>query len=575
MDHHLLQLRLKHHLDFIYPNINHQRYIDDLLNAMALTGEETPPLPHTNNWSEKDVYVISYGDSFVSDHQAPLANLDHFLNHYLADSVSGVHILPFYPFSSDDGFSVIDYYQVNSSCGDWNNINNIAVNFSVMADIVINHCSSRSGWFENFRQRKHPGLDFFFEASPQQDLSQVIRPRTNTLLREVNTLDGKRHVWCTFSHDQVDLDFSNPQVLLEFVKISRFYLEQNINVFRLDAVAFLWKEVGTPCINLPQTHEIIRLLRLLIEYKNPSAIIITETNIPNKENLSYFGNANEAHAIYNFALPPLLLNTLVTGNCLHLKNWLSAMPPAQPGTTFFNFIASHDGIGLRPIEGILNEREIDQLINTMVGFGGRVSWRSNQGKNKAYEINIALYDALSGTTKGPDRHQLSRFICAHAIMLAIEGIPAIYVHSLLGTQNDYEKVEHSQHNRAINRHKWHYPEIQNKLSDAHSHHHKVFKQLTHLMKVRRQQPAFHPNADQYTLHIGEHLFAFWRHDRATQQIVVCVNNVTDQFQDVIISDLNLRANTHWRDLLSDTVIDPKQGSMTLRPYQTLWLSHQQ
>lgn len=267
--------KLKLHLAVIYPDIDHEVYCLRLLQAMGIEDGGTPPVPHANNWDQSDVFVITYADTFNTPDLPPLKQLRHFLTTYLQGTISGVHILPFYPYSSDDGFSVIDYYRVNEYFGDWQDIRVIAEDFTVMADVVINHCSSRSGWFENFKQRKDPGKDFFLEASPEDDISHVVRPRVSPLLREVETLDGKRYVWCTFSHDQVDFDFSNPEVLLEFVSIMRFYLDEGITVFRLDAVAFLWKQLGTSCIHLEQTHEVIRLLRLLVSHKNNAAIIIT------------------------------------------------------------------------------------------------------------------------------------------------------------------------------------------------------------------------------------------------------------------------------------------------------------
>src|SRR5690554_5235746 len=270
----------------------------------------------------------------------------------------------------------MDYFEVNKAMGDWTDIEAIAADYRLMADLVINHASTSSEWFRNFIRGEGPGHDFFYTASPDASTTQVVRPRTSPLLRETETHDGVKHVWCTFSHTQVDFDFRNPAVLQTFVEIIRFYLDRGVRIFRLDAVAFLWKKPGTSCLNLPETHEVVRLLRTLIQHAQPDAILITETNIPNRENLSYFGNANEAHCIYNFSLPPLLLNTLVTGQCLYLKQWLMSMPPAQNGTTYFNFIASHDGIGLRPAEGLLSDAEIAALINTMQQFGGQISWRA-------------------------------------------------------------------------------------------------------------------------------------------------------------------------------------------------------
>jgi sucrose phosphorylase len=572
----LQQLRRKivPHLDLLYPEADREALTDRLLHTMGIEDGGTPPQPQTNNWDQSDIFMITYGDSFITPDEAPLKNLRHFLTNRLKGTISGVHILPFFPYSSDDGFAVINYYHVNEALGDWEDVSAIAEDFSVMADVVINHCSSLSGWFENFRQRKDPGKDYFLQASPEDDLSHVVRPRTQPLLREVETLDGKRYVWCTFSHDQVDFDFSNPEVLLEFVSIIRFYIENGISVFRLDAVAFLWKKAGTSCIHLNETHEVIRLLRLLIGHKNPRAILITETNVPNRENLTYFGNANEAHAVYNFALPPLLIHTLLTGNCSHLKSWLMSLPPAPNGTAYFNFIASHDGIGLRPVEGILSDQELDQLINTMGNFGGRISWRGLEGGMvKAYEINISLFDALSGTAKGQDALQEQRFLCAHAVMLAIEGIPAIYVHSLLATPNDHEKMELTNQNRSINRHKWDYIDLQAKLDDATSHHARVFGKMKELIRIRRLQPAFHPNATQYTLHLSDQLFAFWRQSPDRRQSIFCVNNISDQPQALSLTELNLIELDTWADLISGQRFEDVHESIELSPYQTLWLTN--
>ncbi|HSG93600.1 MAG TPA: alpha-amylase, partial [Methylotenera sp.] len=314
--------------------------------------------------------------------------------------------------------------------------------------------------------------------------------------------------------------------------------------------------------------------RLLIEQAQPDAIIITETNIPNRENLSYFGNGNEAHWIYNFSLPPLLLNTLMTGDSSYLRQWLMSMPPAQHGTAYFNFIASHDGIGLRPAEGLLSDKEITTLINTMQGFGGEISWRAaSNGIKKPYEINIALFDAMQGTVKGPDKWQIPRFLCAHGIMLALEGIPGIYLHSLLATGNDYQRMQTLGYPRAINRHQWQDSELRQQLNQADSKHALVYRQLTTLIQLRRQQPAFHPNATQYTLQLGTALFGFWRQCQNRRQSIFCIFNITDSDQTLYINDLNLVATDSWRDLISGNLLVDWPEKITLAPYQMLWMSN--
>ncbi|MEM0954628.1 MAG: sugar phosphorylase [Pseudomonadota bacterium] len=570
-----LQLRLREHLAVIYPDEDHAHLSERMLNVMGLAIDTPSPEPHRNLWDEADNILITYGDSVMDGNETPLRTLHRFLTTYLKDTIRGVHILPFFPYSSDDGFSVMDYSVVNPALGDWDDVIAIARDFHLMSDLVLNHASARSRWFDNFKKRKDPGKDFFVEADPSADLSAVVRPRNSPLLSTVETEDGIRYVWCTFSEDQVDLNFANPEVLLEFAGIIRQYLESGVRVFRLDAVAFLWKEVGTSCVHLPETHEIIKLYRTLIEHHTPDAIVITETNVPNRENLTYFGNANQAHVIYNFSLPPLLVHTLLDGDCRHLKTWMMSMPPAQSGTAYLNFIASHDGIGLRPLDGLLETSEIDRMLECLRGFGGMVTMRrAREGFDKPYEINISLFDALQGTIDGGrDVYQADRFICAHAIMLGLEGIPAFYIHSLIGTENDYQRVENTGRARTINRHIWHDTELQAALEDDSRHHKAVFTMLTRLINLRSLQPAFHPNATQFTMHLGTKIFAFWRQSMDRRQSIFCIYNITIEQQTVRLADINLTGTDEWKDLIGGQMFEDVKGELLLEPYQPVWLTN--
>lgn len=573
-----LNKKLHQQLGVIYEHIelstSYDTLAEDLIQAMRLEQEIHEPMPFQNHWSAEDVVLITYGDTFLKAEEKPLSTLANFIDSHVGDSVNSVHILPFFPYSSDDGFAVIDYSQVDEKLGDWSHISDIAANKRLMSDLVINHGSSESTWFKNFVAGEGEGHDYFYTAWPEDDTSKVVRPRTSPLLRPTETAKGQKYVWCTFSHDQVDFDFTNPKVLIAFVKIIRQYLDVGVKIFRLDAVAFLWKKLSTSSINLSETHEVVRLLRTLIEHAQSDAIIITETNVPNTQNLTYFGNANEAHAIYNFSLPPLLLNTLVTGNGLYLNRWLMSMPPAQAGTTYFNFIASHDGIGLRPAEGLLDDQELSVLVDTMQDFGGKISWRTGEnGKQKAYEINISLFDALQGTTQGADEWGHERFICAHAIMLGLEGIPGIYIQSMLGTRNDYEKLQATHHSRSINRHQWDYNTLEEKLADPQTHHAQILASMKHLIDIRVKQPAFHPNATQFTLHLGSKIFGFWRQSQDRKQSIFCISNVTHEKLDLPLCELNLIITESWLDLLSHKEIQHIDESIVLQPYQTVWITN--
>ncbi|HEX7025722.1 MAG TPA: alpha-amylase family glycosyl hydrolase [Gammaproteobacteria bacterium] len=560
-------------LERIYPQADQDALARLCLNAMGdrITDEATS-LEHL--WSERDCLLITYGNSIRDHGNKPLVTLQAFLHNQLKDIFSAVHVLPFFPHSSDDGFAVMDYLQVDPELGDWKDINALSNHFKLMADLVINHVSSQSQWFRNFLYGKDPGQDYFIDVDPNLDLSMVVRPRTSRLLRPVETSSGIRHVWCTFSDDQVDLNFRNSKVLLEFLRIIARYLEEGIQWIRLDAVAFLWKEPGTRCIHLPQTHEIIKLLRLLIEYKNARALLITETNVPNHENLSYFGSSNEAHIIYNFSLPPLLLHALMSGDVNYLQSWMMSMPTPPTGCTYLNFTASHDGIGLRPAEGLLSDGELNTLLDTMKKFGGQISSRNNsEGIDQPYEINISLFDAMRGTYKGEDQWQIRRFICSQTIMMALQGIPAFYIHSLFATPNDEDKLQATQQNRSINRKNWDYRQLTELLADPESVQHGVFHQICKLIRIRNVQPAFHPNAIQFLLYIKPEIFAFWRQSVHRSQSIFCLNNLSDIPQPIDLAEINLIETGDWINIIKGQLVEDINGTLVLEPYECAWLAH--
>ncbi len=569
--------RLSSHVECIYGKENTEDIVNRILDVFVdlQPADLNVEADFVNQaWNESDIYLITYGNSFFYDSQKPLHVLYQFLMKYMKGVVSTVHILPFFPYSSDDGFAVTDYKQVNPELGDWNDINRIAQQFDLMADLVINHISSKSDWFQQFLNNKKPGSEYFIEADHTDDIAKVVRPRASELIQTVESPLGQKKVWCTFSADQVDLDFSNPDLFLEFISILRFYMEQGVRTIRLDAVAFLWKQLGTSCINLSQTHEIVKVLRLIIERYFSRALFITETNIPNIENLKYFGNSNEAHIIYNFSLPPLLLNAMWAGNSDYLVRWSMSLPPAPLGCTYLNFTASHDGIGLRPAEGMLSDSEIDSLVSGMRDFGGEVTSRAiSDSGERPYEINITWMSAMQGTSAGKDGYQIERFLCSQIVMLGLEGIPAFYIHSLLAGENDYEKLAATNHKRSINRGQWDLEEVDSILSDYTSNSCKVFYELRRLIKVRSKQAAFHPNATQYTLHLGQSVFGFWRQSVNRDQSIFAIHNITNASQEISLANINLICTDTWIDLIAWDTIDLTGGVLVLKPYQCVWITN--
>ncbi len=568
----LLIEQVKQHLQRIYPSIDVPSFAAEILAVFRPPVSNDRPL-----WTERDCLLITYGDSIIDQGEPPLATLKKFLDDRCHDAITAVHLLPFYPYSSDDGFAVIDYMEVRKDLGDWQDIANMSADYNLMMDLVINHVSSQHEWFRRYCEGDERYENYFIEAGIEDDLTQVVRPRTTPLLRATETADGVKQVWCTFGHDQIDANFANPSVLKEYLEIIAFYLANGAGMLRLDAIGYLWKAPGTSCIHLAQTHEVVKLVRTLCDYFAPGTILVTETNVPNHENLSYFGNRNEAHLIYNFSLAPLLVHSLLTGETEYLQRWMMSMPPAPDDCAYLNFTASHDGIGMRPAEGLLSDHEQLQLVETIREHGGMFSARkAPDGSERIYELNVSLFDALAGgSTAGESQNamHLDRFLCSQTVMLGVEGIPAIYIHSLLATPNDVELVRDTGRARSINRHRWTYRQLEQLLDDSTSNQAIVMEELLRRVKIRCRQAAFHPNATQFTLQSEEGIFAFWRQSRDRSQSIFAIHNMTDQNRQLGLAQMNLIAGDAWQDLISGIVLEDLTMTVDIKPYQCLWIAN--
>lgn len=522
--------------------------------------------------TEKDIVLITYPDQLRTSGESPLKTLGKFLTEYLEDLITTVHLLPFYPYSSDDGFSVVDYRQVNPDFGDWNDIEWMENHFKLMFDAVINHISSKSDWMKHFMEGDPVYRDFFIQVDPNADLSSVVRPRDLPLLTRFQKDHGEVHLWTTFSEDQIDLNYGNPQVLLEIIDLLLYYIRRGATIIRLDAIAFLWKEIGTSCIHLPQTHQIVKLMRDILDEIAPHVLLLTETNVPHQENLSYFGNGqDEAHMVYQFALPPLILHTITTGDATHLTEWAAMLERPNQDVTFFNFTASHDGIGVRPARGILSENEIDRLIALTEARGGGISYRRLEDHGRqAYELNINYFNALndpSEIAKQPER-AVARFLCSQAIMLAFPGLPAIYFHSLFGSRNDRKGVERTGHLRSINREKFLRGPFEDELRQPVSIRHKVFHGFNKLLKVRRSHNAFDPWGEQEVLRVQPGIFCTIRPSSDDGNRILCLHEVSGKRQ-VLNLPLKVIPRGPTRDLLGTETID--LNSIQMRPYQVRWI----
>ncbi|MEJ2424233.1 MAG: sugar phosphorylase [Candidatus Thiodiazotropha sp.] len=524
-------------------------------------------------WDEKDCVLITYGDSVQYPGLMPLASLKQFLDRRLNGVFSLVHVLPFYPYSSDDGFSVSDFRTVNPALGDWADIEALGEHFSLMFDLVLNHMSREHLWFVNFIHDEQPGRDYVIEVAEEENLSMVVRPRSTPLLSRVRTPKGMRHVWATFSNDQIDLNYANPDVLLEFIDILLDYVRHGARAIRLDAVAFLWKEIGTRCVHLPQTHEVVKLFRTLLELLEPGAILLTETNVPHVENISYFDEGDETHMVYQFSLPPLVLHAIMRENTDYLTDWARGLEGESlpSGCTYLNFTASHDGVGLRALEGLVPDEEVSELLEMMRKRGGYVSMRAtSEGRDRPYELNISYFDAFADLGDDVDPWCIPRYMLSQTLPLAFRGIPAVYFNALGATPNDPLGVERTGMTRSINRRKWDGSELERLIDQPLTDAGQVFPEYIRRLRLRRGIRAFHPDAPQQVLQMPEGLFALQRTSLDGSQKVHAIHNITGSLKTLDIRQLG-EPGGRWFDALHQIVPDIDEQELRLRPYQVIWL----
>ena len=413
-----------------------------------------------DRFSEKDIVGITYADQLQRRGTPPLAFLSEMLRIFLHGVINTIHLLPFYPYSSDRGFSVIDYKAVDPRLGSWDEVESLHRGFKLMFDGVINHVSAKSEWFEQFLNGNAYYEDFFTHFETKQAIGEdhlrlILRPRTTDLLTPFQTIRGTRYVWTTFSPDQVDLNYRSEKVLFRILEILLFYVRKGADLLRLDAATYLWWELGTSSAHLLGTHTLIQLIRGVFDVVAPSVILITETNVPHKDNISYFGDGtNEAHMVYNFSLPPLVLHTFQQGQCRELASWASRLEKPSELCTYFNVLDTHDGIGLLWARDILTEKQVEAMVECTKAHGALISYRTDRdGRKSLYELNITWYDAINPPDGAEtDELRVKRFIASRAVALALAGVPGVYLPSLTGSQLA-RRVKHTDLDepRSINR----------------------------------------------------------------------------------------------------------------------------
>ena len=545
--------------------------------------ERERELRESERFTEQDVILITYGDLIRSEDTKPLEILADFTEGHLKGAINTVHILPFFPYSSDRGFSVIDFEQVDPNLGNWDDILRLKADVKLMFDGVFNHISSKSRWFQEFLDMNPEYQDFFTVFSTREKISAdhlrlIVRPRTSELLSSFDTLRGPRMVWTTFSRDQIDLNFKNPRVLLMMAQILLYYIRRGADLIRLDAVTYLWAELGTSCVHLMQTHTVIKLFRDILDVVAPQVALVSETNVPHEENIQYFGDgSDEAQMVYNFALPPLVLHTFQTGSSQALTAWASGLEKVSDTCTYFNILDCHDGIGVMGARGILSDEEIEMMALRVLEHGGFISYKDNgDGSASPYELNTTWYSALNRDDCDETADfKIRRFLASRAIALVMMGVPGVYLHGLFGSRNDAEAVLEDGQRRSINRRTFDRDSLYEALEDRESPASRISRRLADMIKVRTSHRAFHPNAPQQVMALCDSVFTVLRSSVDGAEKVLCITNITAKLQSLSVGlDGTGLECVSARCILSEKTYTVSEGRfrVELEPYEVAWLS---
>lgn len=395
--------------------------------------------------------ILSVYPDHISDGGNTLEQLDAFLDERFASAFETLHILPFFPSTGDGGYAVSDHKAVSSRYGTWREIRKLSARFRLIADLVLNHVSSSHFWVSSFLAGDAAFDDFFIELDPKADLRAIERPPRDTpVLSPFKSSLGVRHLWTTFGPDQVDLNYRNPAVLRAIRDIAQSLASEGVSSLRLDAIAYVWKEFGSSCANLPQAADVLRLLRAGLGADRPNLIAEVDAELQ-----GHFLRGDGADFAFRFDLAPCLAHSLVTGKSDCLYRWISSNSGVDFSRSIL-FLANHDSLYLRPQAPILDDREVDDLVETAIRVGCIPVVRGD----RIYQISGPLHLMFSGEFEIVCR----RIALAMFLLASLPGIPMVYLNTLLAAP--LAALNSEEGPRSINRYKFGVAEIHHLLQST-------------------------------------------------------------------------------------------------------------
>lgn len=434
--------------------------------------------------------LIAYADRLAGD----LVGLRSMLVGELSGAFGGVHVLPFYvPIDgSDAGFDPVDHTCVDPRLGTWTDVAELGTEVDVMADLIVNHASIDSAQFTDWKLRGDDSKYASMFLTPQhvfdgqmpsdEQRALIYRPRPSPPFHDVEFADGSlRTVWSTFTHAQIDIDVESEEGWNYLIQILDRFREGNVELVRLDAVGYAIKRAGTSCFMIPETYDFIDRLAGAARARGMSVLV--EVHGYHHEQVAV---AKRVDRVYDFALPPLAIDALVTGDADPLRAWIRMRP-----NNSINVLDTHDGIGVidvgvdqrdRVRAGLLPPERINELVE---GIHERSNGESLQATGAAasnldlYQVNCTFYDAL-----GRDD---ARYLAARMIQLMLPGVPQVYYVGLLAGSNDMELLARTGVGRDVNRHRYTEAEVDAALERP------VVRELITMLRWRATNPAFDGN----------------------------------------------------------------------------------
>ena len=408
-----------------------------------------------------------------------LQDLHTVIERHFSDSIGGVHILPFFPSNADGGFSPLSHKKVDPDFGDWDDIEKISHKYDLCVDLTVNHISDESDEFKDFIANGYDSeyaelfvhVDKFGDISPD-DMAKIHIRKEKEPFREVEFADGsKGRVWCTFTEQQVDLNYESEKTYGLMESYISFLTQKGVKLLRLDAFGYTTKRIGTSCFLVEP--DVYRILDWINEVAlKHGAECLPEVH--DHTSYQYAISRRNMHP-YGFALPPLLLYSLLDANSVYLKNWLRMCP-----RNMITVLDTHDGICIPDVEGVLPDEKIKNLIDNIDARSAdpimRRSAANIHSVGAIYQLTCTFYDALMRNDDA--------YIAARAIQFFTPGIPQVYYVGLLAGCNDNELMDATGELRDINRHFYSMEEIDEAVEAP------VVQRLLKLMRFRTQYPAF-------------------------------------------------------------------------------------